>query len=354
MKVLAKPAFSNKSQNPYNYLLYNRLEKIGNCKVEEFEPWKAVIFRYDIFHMHWPEVMLSKHGLFFSVVTVNIFLLLIKWMKLRDTRIVWTVHNVNSHDYPYKSWREQKFEKWYMRKFTELLDGAIGLSGASLKKATEAYPVLSAKQSAVIPHGHYKDVYPDEVSKKIARSQLDIGYNKFLISFFGQIRPYKNVFQLIRAYQALDDNIDLLIAGNPVHSSLENEIRRLSGNFDGISLMLKFIPNEELQYIFKATDLVVIPYQKVLNSGSVLLSLSYDTPVLVPDCGSMLELQHQLGECWVQVYSNDLTSGDLEKAVEVVKTKTQARCKAIDQFGWDRIARMTAQAYQQFIERDDA
>ena len=63
-----------------------------------------------------------------------------------------------------------------------------------------------------------------------------------------------------------------------------------------------------------ATDLVVLPYRDILNSGSAVLALSFDRPVLVPRRGSLGDLQNHVGRQWVRTYEGDIGAAELEAA----------------------------------------
>lgn len=351
MKVLAKPAFSNKVKNPYNYLLYSELAENEPCTVEEFTPRKALFNKYDILHFHWPEVMLSDRSVVMSLLTTITFLLLVRWMKFRGTKFVWTVHDLRSHNFVLKNRIQQKIEQWYWDKFNRLLDGIIALSDASLKEAVQTHPVLAEKKQFVIPHGHYKDIYPDTISRGEARQKLDIADDKMLISYFGQVRPYKNVPRLVEAFLELNcESYHLLVAGNPSNNELKNKIELLRRQaIDRITTILKFIPDDEVQNVFRASDLVVIPYKDILNSGSVILSLSFDVPVLVPEKGSIIELKEIFGDRWIKTYQGELTADILDETVCQIEQVEDDRCKKIEEFGWDNIAHQTYQAFEKLI-----
>jgi beta-1,4-mannosyltransferase len=40
----------------------------------------------------------------------------------------------------------------------------------------------------------------------------------------------------------------------------------------------------------RAADLIALPYKEILNSGSAILALSFDRPILVPAAGALAEL----------------------------------------------------------------
>ena len=50
------------------------------------------------------------------------------------------------------------------------------------------------------------------------------------------------------------------------------------------------VPDEELQLYFNACDLVALPFRQVLNSGSLLLAMSFGCPVVAPRLGSIPEV----------------------------------------------------------------
>jgi glycosyltransferase involved in cell wall biosynthesis len=50
------------------------------------------------------------------------------------------------------------------------------------------------------------------------------------------------------------------------------------------------VEGDELQIYFNACDLVALPFRKVLNSGSLLLAMSFGCPVVAPRMGSIPEV----------------------------------------------------------------
>ena len=65
----------------------------------------------------------------------------------------------------------------------------------------------------VIPHGNYRAIFPDTVSREQARARLEIGGKPFVYLFFGNARGYKGVADLIAAYRqaAPPDSVLLLV-----------------------------------------------------------------------------------------------------------------------------------------------
>jgi beta-1,4-mannosyltransferase len=57
-----------------------------------------------------------------------------------------------------------------------------------------------------------------------------------------------------------------------------------------IELTDAVVPDDELQLYFNACDVVALPFRQVLNSGSLLLAMSFGCPVVAPRLGSIPEV----------------------------------------------------------------
>ncbi len=111
----------------------------------------------------------------------------------------------------------------------------------------------------------------------------------------------------------------MLISGRPerrhrhlVETAAESDRR--------IKLDLRRIPSNEVQLLFSAADLVVLPFSDIMHSGSAMLALSFDRPVLVPARGSLPELQMRVGSEWVRTYDGELTPTILKDAAALGKS----------------------------------
>jgi len=263
------------------------------------------------------------------------------WARAQGVRTIWTIHNLFAHEQLYP-----KLEAWFWKTFINRLDGYISLSKVGMELAQERLPQLRKLPGFVIPHGHYRGEYPDHISCQEARASLGIPPASRVVLFFGKIRPYKNVPQLIQAFrQILDPEAMLYIVGYPDSADLAEVVKR-EATFDSrVQLHLNFIPKDKAQVYFRAVDLVILPYREILNSGSALLALSFDRPVLVPLRGVLSELQTQVGEEWVCTYVGEITPSQIQEALEwALKTPRhkQAPLEALD---WKELAQRTIDAY---------
>lgn len=346
IRVLAWPAYSNKDGNPYNSLLYTAIEQVDeHVSVTEFRLRRALKTRYDILHLHWPELIFNSPRLGYALLVSLLWLILIPLLKIRGTKLVWTAHNSKEHDV-YRPVLSKLMWLWFVRR----VDGLIVLSESSKESVLELYPRLAQVPIVHTPHGHYRDIYPHTMTREQARRRLGFTDQNVVVGFVGAIRQYKNVPQLIKTFRDVSDSDwHLLVAGKVSDSELEHEIRKGASSNDHIDLQLTFIPNSELQIYFVASDLMVFPYQNILNSGSVLLSLSFNCPVLVPDIGSMSELQRELGVPWVSTYTGNLDPGKLRAAVRAAKDHDRSHNVLDSGYDWEEIAGETNNFFRMLV-----
>jgi glycosyltransferase involved in cell wall biosynthesis len=316
-------------------------------EIDEFRLAHLWAGRYDIIHVHWAEqYALSKRNLRAALFNAASFLTAVDVGRRRGTHVVWTVHNILPHEEFHP-----RLQRWVMNAFARRVDATIHLSEAARSAALAAYPILHRTPAVVIPHGHYRDVYPDEASAAEARSRLGLSPSVPVLLYFGQIRRYKNVPELLQAFSGLANrDAVLLIAGDPVTSELRSVIESLAANDVRVRLSLRWIEDDQVQYYLRAASLVVLPYREVLNSGAAHLALSFDRPVLVPDQGSLPDLQQQVGPKWVHLYHGPLTVDHLQAALDSAVSPRVASARP-PLIGWTEAAVATLHLYQDVLGR---
>lgn len=349
MKIIAWPSYSSCQENPYTLLLYKNIEKNENIEVYGFKNKLALSEKFDILHVHWPEAMLIRvQNPFLALLYVSKFILSVTVMKARGTKVVWTVHNFKSHETNFSFLRKAYF-KW----FSLAVDGVIALSKTSLDLLFEQYPVLAKKPFKVTFHGHYREAYQNAKSKKEAREYFSLSDEHTVLLFLGQMRPYKNVHQLISAFKEIKDpNLRLLIAGLPNSNKLKNSIQDFCDSDTRIISTLEFINDDDLQIFLNSANLVILPYKEILNSGTALLSLSFDKPAVVPDKGAMAELQKIVGNEWIFTYTEDFSSSTLINCVHWLYNSHRGAQAPLQNLDWTIIAKDTINLYQEVVDQD--
>ena len=348
MRVLAWPAFLNRFLNPYNWLLYTHMRRFG-ARVDEFSPTRLLrAGRYRIWHLHWPDVLLNQTSRRLAAASLGILLRLVDAARRRGVKVVWTVHNLGAHEGYHPA-----IERWFWRAFTRRLDGYISLTETSRLAAVERFPALRDLPGSVVPHGHYRGVYPDSVTKREARAILELPNRARVYLFIGHLRPYKSVPELVATFRRVaDPRAVLVVAGRPNGPELRAAVERAAADDPRVRLYLGFVPGRRVQLYLRAADLVVLPYAEILNSGSSLLALSFDRPILVPAKGSLCELEAQVGADWVRTYQGALDERALADGMRWALETPRAEAAPLEAFDWSAVARGTLAAYERVCDAD--
>ncbi len=125
------------------------------------------------------------------------------------------------------------------------------------------------------------------ISRESARREL--GIEGKMILFFGFVRSYKGLDDLLEALPAiLQKHPDalLVIAGEfwKDKSHYLESIARL-GITSRVRIMDKYIPEDQVATLFSAADLVVLPYRSISQSGVIPLAFAFGTPVIATRVG---------------------------------------------------------------------
>lgn len=195
--MLAWPAFRKRDANPHAALLCERLRDLG-VAVDDWTPARAALRAVDLWHLHHPESVVYLRSRLRSTLTTLAFCALLALARARGTRILWTVHDLGSHDRLHPT-----LEAWFWPFFVSRVDAYVCLSEGGPRLARERFPGLRGRPGFTVPHGHYRDAYPNQVSRAQARRALGLPEQARVLLHFGLVRPYKNVPHLIRTFREL-------------------------------------------------------------------------------------------------------------------------------------------------------
>ena len=245
-------------------------------------------------------------------------------------RLVWVVHNLGPHDR-----RHAWLGHWLYRLTARHADGFVALSEAARSEAVETFSELETKPSAVVPHGHYRDAYPTAGRKGSPSDE-----NERVILCLGRMRPYKGLVALVDAFRATDDpSLRLWIVGKPHGREIARTITDTAAKDRRIRVELRYVPDEELETMFAAATLAVLPYEQVLNSGSAILALSFDRPVLAPDLGSLSDLARDVGPDWVRTFRPPIDTETLLDATTWAAARPTEARPPLDGLSWSMIGK---------------
>jgi glycosyltransferase involved in cell wall biosynthesis len=274
-------------------------------------------------------------------------------LKIRGARVVWTVHDPVPHDMAVNARLKTGAMRllWMLYRFVlvSCIDGLIFLSATHVPVVARRYRRLRHAPFVVTPHPHYRGVYPSTVSKAEARRRLDLPERTTVLAFIGKLRPYKNADGLLRAFKAYADcDARLLIAGEPDSAGYGATLADLARGDARITLAPVFVPDDRLQEYLNAADVVVLPFRDATNSGSLLLALSFDRAVAVPDIPVFREIQDLVGSDWVYLYQGELGPETLVAVTDWARGPRPAS-PPLDSLSWQSTATRTSEFYRSLI-----
>ncbi|GAA4265378.1 glycosyltransferase [Frondihabitans peucedani] len=280
-RVAVFPAYSD---NPYVNLLTLAARARGyrfvdSTSLEGLERDSAGLGRGDALHVHWtsPIVQRADTGAE-AAERLARFRAAVDGAAERGASVLWTLHNVLPHDV-----RHEALELELCRYLAGRADVLHGMTPDVVEAAAPLYALDPAKL-VVIPHPSYQGVYPSELTRSDARAALDIADGERAVLFFGQMRPYKGLSDLLDAVgeSTSRERVVLLLAGRTSDDDRAALDARLPAGVRAVRHH-SHVNDADVQRWFRAADVAVLPYRRVLNSGTLHLASTFGVPVILPD-----------------------------------------------------------------------
>lgn len=343
-----KAGLSLTEANPYGGLLARGLADIGVEMVPGFaedltEQW---IYenqgKIDVLHLNWVNYMYAGPDPATQLARASQLLGNLGQARNLGYKIVWTVHNL----YPHES-AVPDLDRLVRIAITHMATAVIAHCRHAKELVRQHF--YRSKGVFVIPHGHFIDPYPNEISRADARAELGIPEGNFVYLFFGNIRPYKGVEQFLETFSALPgENLNLLLAAkvyNEYGTSLAERATQADPRI--VVRSSRFFANEEFQLFLNAADVTVLPFLDVLTSGSAITSLSFGRPVIVPAIGCLPELvDNTTGIMYDPQDPAALSQAMRDIQHTDIAAASRAAYKRALSLSWDGIARQTLEAYR--------
>jgi glycosyltransferase involved in cell wall biosynthesis len=168
-----------------------------------------------------------------------------------------------------------------------------------------------------------------------------------VVLFFGLVRPYKGVELLLEAWRGISD-AELWIVGRP-----RIEIAPLrAGAPEGVRFLPRFVSDAELPAIFRAADVVVLPYtqtERFDTSGVLATALAFGKATVLSDIGGFGEVAATGAARLVPPDDAPALRSVLSELIgdpaERQRLAASARAAAQNQYSWDAAARATLEVY---------
>lgn len=161
----------------------------------------------------------------------------------------------------------------------------------SMKDYHLALSIKERKGVLKLFHPVYDQYLRREVTESVARQRLGFGDSDRVVLFFGLIRPYKGIHDLVDAVSGMPDSTKLLIVGEPYEASEALRERLSQPDIANRSTWIDhFVEDDMISVYFQAADVVALPYRTATQSGVSQIALAFHKPLVVTSVGGLPEV----------------------------------------------------------------
>lgn len=339
--------------NPYQKNLANALAghgyrvRFSDYPDGAFPLLKTVLGNPDchILHLHWVNSMVEPVTWSSSKLKKRIKLLMlgldILLVKLRKVRIVWTIHNLVTHEST-----NQKAEIEARRVIALTASHLLMHSDSALKLVELTYSLSLRRKTTIAPHGNYDGCYPESsMIRSSLSAALNIEDRHTVVLFFGAIRRYKGLETLLNSFTSTTNpSLRLIIAGSCSDPELIELITKSANGDSRILPLLKFIRDDEVQPLFDLADVIALPFERTLTSGSATLACTMGRPLLVPEEAKVLDIVNASNSLFFDTEATLTTRlQTLDKAS--LREQGKSARAAVEHYSWKNVSELVAAAY---------
>lgn len=287
-----------------------------------------------------------------AMPVVFYYSLLTKKLKELGVPVVLTCHDVLQH-----TLQNHRIES--LRLLYDETEHFIVGNKSEFRKLTHYFPIAKSRVT-IIEHGVYNKFDKGKFTEESARKHLKLT-NKKVILFFGFLRKYKGILTLVDAMKFVaekEKNAVLYLAGSSNVEDIVGEIKiRIKANnlFKNVKLSNEYIDINGIEALYKASDVVALPYINISQSGVLCMSWYFKKPVVVTDIfpeaplidrkmGMVVKKNNpkQLADALLFLLQNeDLAQKYGEKGYEYVQKHRS----------WEKIAKKTFSIFSRYIEK---
>jgi len=277
-------------------------------------------------------------------------------------------HIVTAHSLePRRPWKAEQLgggyqiSSWAERTAYEAADAVIAVSNGMRSDILECYPDLDPTKVKVVYNGIDTQAI-NPVSDNSALVANGIDPRRPYVLFVGRITRQKGIMHLLRAAEQLPEEVALVIcASSPDTPELGEEvsaqISKLAQSRTGVHWIKEQLPRPELIQVLSHAAVFACPsiYEPL---GIVNLeAMACEIPVVASDVGGIPEVVVD-GTTGLLVHYDETEAakfeGDFAQALIKVLADPSAakqmgsagRERAVQDFGWDKIANQTIEIYE--------
>jgi len=242
-----------------------------------------------ILHLHWLNGVTERAGTAEEArALAAAFLAGLDAVRANGGHVAWTIHNVLPHDVRFED------EAVLVRRGVVERAAMVHALAASTAAAAAPWFEIPADRLVVIPHPSYAGVYPATTTREAARFELGLWPDELVHLAFGAIRPYKGIDALLAAWRAAAaapaPPRRLVVAGRVTPGPGTDELLLDLAVTPGVAAFPRRIEDHLVGDFHRAADVAVLTRTQALNSGVLLLALTFGLPIIAPRFAAAAEL----------------------------------------------------------------
>lgn len=255
--------FVNSLSSHYNFLNLDKPTKYGIYDLLKY------VFKIDVIFLNWIEDLPDKKG---GYIQSYLFMALFVVMKLRKVKIIYVLHNKESH------YSSNRLLKGRIKKL--VLDHADYI----ICHASDGLKIDKNLKHNIkyLPHP-FKDTFNENVEVE----------KKYDILIWGSIREYKGIDAYLKylGSKNLSNAYKTLIIGKIHPAAYEAELMKYHS--EQISIENKYVDDNSLNKLIHQSKIILFTYNErsVLSSGALVYSLSQGSLVIGPKAGAFQDLK---------------------------------------------------------------
>lgn len=263
---------------------------------------------------------------------------------LKKTKILFVCHNVFPHErFPLDH---------FLTKMT-LRQGNCYIVQSKMD-AEDLQTIIKNPVFEQTVHPTYNAFKFQDISKQKAREILELKESEKVLLFFGFIREYKGLRYLIQAMSEVVKElgkVTLLIVGDfQGEEEKQSYLNLIQNQKVGKSIRVYdgYIPDQEVEKFFAASDLVVLPYVSATQSGIVQIAFGFEKPVIVTNVGGLPDVVEDGKTGYIVEAENIIQLSN--RIVQYFKEKKELEMqenvkKEAERFSWDRLVEAVQKLY---------
>jgi D-inositol-3-phosphate glycosyltransferase len=203
-------------------------------------------------------------------------------LRRRGTRVVLVCDNLVPHERrPF----DDAFTRWMLRNS----DGYLVMSDSVERDLDRLKPGAARRRVA---HPLYAQFDAGRWTRASARAHLGIGPAEEVALFFGYVRHYKGLDLLLSAWPRVRERrpVSLLVAGEFYEDAAPyRALAKAAGGEPHVRMIDRYLADEEVEAVFRAADVAVLPYRSATQSGVTHVAYALGVPVITTDVGGLAE-----------------------------------------------------------------